>query len=85
MDYVNGAIYRITGIAIEEFMTCNGTVTLWKNIILNEDLEKFENWNKIGVLEYRIINQVTKKIVSLRAINHISGILNTVLYAILPH
>ena len=73
MDYVNGAIYRITGIAIEEFMTCNGTVTLWKNIILNEDLEKFENWNKIGVLEYRIINQVTKKIVSLRAINHISG------------
>ena len=73
MDFVNEALYKITGMKTEELTSCNGTRNVWHKILHKNDLESFNNWNKLGEFEYRIIHNVTGKVVWLRARNYMKG------------
>ena len=74
MEYVNAAVFQITGITVEEFMNCNDAEDFWHDVIIEEDLKAFKEWNKLGTLEFRIFNKLTKQIVCLRAKSYIIGI-----------
>ena len=73
MDFVNEALYKITGIKTEELKNCKGTKNVWHDIIHKDDLESFKNWNKLGEFEYRIAHKVTGEVTRLRARNYMRG------------